>query len=101
MNEELFRTVLIRQMIEHRFVRPGVSMAQAINQVAYEAELSPRYVNMVLIGDRLSSKTLDAIEDSITRLSDDEGGVPAMCCNAEAVDVIKRELFYHFRGGSE
>lgn len=101
MDELLVRTVLIRYIIEHRFVGNGLTMAQAITWIAKESDLSPRYVNMVLIGDKRSASVLDTIENTITRLSDGRGSVPHMCCTPEAVDNVKLALAQHYMQGGE
>lgn len=97
MDEILFRTVLVRVMIEHRLVRPWKSMAQAISEVAGVSGLTPRYVNMVLMGDKRSVNALDCIEDALTTICDAEGGVPAMCCTPGGADAM-RNLSYEWGG---
>ena len=95
MDPYLVDVVLLRQMIEHRLTGNHCTMAEAINQVAWEAEMSPRHANRVLMGDYESPAAVEKLEAALTRLSDDEGGVPFMCCTPEAVHIIKRELRYH------
>ena len=92
MDEYLLNVVFVRIMIEHRFVAPDLSMPKAIALVADTAGFSPRYVNMILIGDKRNSKALEAIEDAITLLSDAQGGIPEMCCKAEGIEEIERSI---------
>lgn len=96
MDTYLVDVVLLRHAIEHRLVNDETSMAQAINQVAWEAKVSPRYANMVLMGDKLSGPTLFKLDAALTRLSDDEGSVPDMCCTPEAAAEMTNQL----RGGN-
>lgn len=92
MDQHLFNVVLVRIMIEHRLTGPNTTMAQAINEVAQVTGFSPRYVNMILIGDKRNGKALEAIEDAVTQLSDARGGVPDMCCGTEGLAIIERSM---------
>ena len=92
MDNYLLNVVFVRVMVEHRFVGENLSMPQAIAAIAEKAELSPRYVNMILTGDKRSASALEVIEDAITQLSDAQGGVPKMCCTAEGYEELERSI---------
>lgn len=99
MERELVRLVLVRLMIEHRFVTSTCSWAQALGKIAKVMDVSQRYVRDIVNGRTTNPVLVDRVEDAITVLSDHQGGVPYHCCTPESVDVVTRNLYAHYMRG--